>query len=140
MQDHTLREELYASLSDIYHLEAFAALEDLMQGETMVLQYLLLHHEQEIYPSDLSRDLRLSRSRITGALSSLRAKGYVETEHDQEDRRRVRVFITHQGTALILEKFRLMNDYFDQMIAGLGQEDTTSLIRIIRRCVEVMHT
>ena len=140
MSTEALRKDLIDSLKDIYQLHAFGALEDLLQGESLILRYLAMHQDRETYPSDLSRELRLSRSRITGALTSLRAKGLVAMEHDQQDRRRVRVFITPEGAALILEKLSLMDRYFDQMIDGIGQEDTAQLIRIIGRCVEVMHT
>lgn len=140
MSTNHLRGELLSSLADVYNMKAFSALEDMLQGENMILQYLAAHQGDAVYPSDLSRCLRLSRSRITGALTSLRNKGFVEMVHSETDRRRVQVFITPAGTALILEKFQLMNQYFDQMIAGIGQEDTASLIRIIRRCVEVMDT
>lgn len=140
MSTNELREDLLSSLTDVYHMKAFGTLEDMLQGENVILQYLLAHHGEAVYPSDLSRDLRLSRSRITGALTSLRNKGFVEMVHSEKDRRRVQVFITREGTEAIMGKFQLMNCYFDQMIAGLGQEDTASLIRIIRRCVEVMNT
>ena len=139
MSTEALRKDLMGSLQEVYQLKAFSALEDLLQGETLILQYLAAHQAQEIYPSDLSRELRLSRSRITGALTSLRAKGFVEMTHDERDRRRVRVAITEEGFALIGEKFTLLERYFDQMIDGIGVEDTTALIRIIRHCVEVMH-
>ena len=138
MSAKDLRRELILSLKDVYQLEAFGSLEDLLQGESVVLQYLALHREEVVYPSDLSRELRLSRSRITSTLTSLRRKGCVEMQHSQDDRRRIRVTITRDGLALIFEKLAGMDRYFDQMIAGLGSEETKELIRLIRHCVEVM--
>ena len=138
MSATALRKELILSLRDVYQLKAFGALEDLLQGESLVLQYLAAHQAEDLYPSDLSRELRLSRSRITGALNSLRQKGFVDMQHSQTDRRRVHVRITPEGLALLMEKLGKMDRYFDQMIAGLGDEDATELIRLIRRCVEVM--
>ena len=138
MSESTLREDLIASLRDVYQLKAFASLEDLLQGESLVMQYLAFHQSETLYPSDLSRELRLSRSRITGALNSLRQKGFVEMQHSEADRRRVQVRITSAGLALLMEKLGKMDHYFDQMIAGLGDEDSRRLIQLIRRCVEVM--
>lgn len=140
MSVEALRKDLIDSLKNVYQMPAFGTLEDLLQGEALILRYLAVRRDEEVYPSEMSRDLRLSRSRITGALNSLRAKGLVEMEHDQQDRRRVRVFITPTGMATILEKLTRMDHYFDQMIAGIGEEDTSELIRIIGRCVEAMHT
>lgn len=138
MSTNALRQDLILSLKDVYQLKAFPTLEDLLQGESRVLQYLAAHRSEAVYPSDLSRELRLSRSRITGALTSLRQKGFVEMQHSQTDRRRVRVTITNEGMALLMEKLGKMDRYFDHMIAGLGDEDTKTLIHLIRRCVEVM--
>ena len=90
MSANALRQELIASLGEVYQLKAFGALEDLLQGESLILQWLAAHRTEDIYPSDLSRELRLSRSRITGALNSLRGKGLVEMQHSETDRRRVR--------------------------------------------------
>lgn len=138
MSTDTLRHQLIASLRSIYGLEAFGALADLLQGESLALNFLLEKRGQEVYPSDLSRELHLSRSRITGALTSLGRKGLVVTHHSQTDRRRVQVAITDQGAELIAGKLGRMEAYFDKMLDGLGEDDARTLIALIRRCVEVM--
>ena len=138
MSTDVLRRQLIASLRSIYDLEAFGALADLLQGESLTLNFLLEHRGQEVYPSDLSRELHLSRSRITGALASLSRKGLVVTRHSQADRRRVRVAITDHGAEQITGKLQRMEAYFDRMLEGLGEADARTLIALIRRCVEVM--
>lgn len=138
MTTDALRHQLIESLRDIYGLEAFGALADLLQGESLALQFLWEHRGQEVYPSDLSRELHLSRSRITGALASLSRKGLVVTHHSLTDRRRVQVAITDQGAERISRKLQCMENYFDRMLEGLGEADAKTLIALIRRCVEVM--
>ena len=138
MSTELLRHQLIASLRSIYGLEAFGALADLLQGESLALTYLLEHQGREVYPSDLSRELHLSRSRITGALTSLGRKGLVSTHHSQADRRRVQVSITDQGAELIAGRLARMEAYFDKMLQGLGEPDAKTLIALIHRCVEVM--
>lgn len=138
MSTDRLRQQLIASLRSIYGLEAFGALADLLQGESLALNYLWEQRGREVHPSDLSRDLHLSRSRITGALTSLRRKGLVETRRSQTDHRRVQVAITDRGAELIAGKLRRMEAYFDRMIAGLGDAETRRLIDLIEACVEVM--
>ena len=119
MSTEILRQQLIESLRSIYGLEAFGALADLLQGESLALTYLLEHQGREVYPSDLSRELHLSRSRITGALTSLGRKGLVSTHHSQADRRRVQVSITDQGAELIAGRLARMEAYFDKMLQGL---------------------
>lgn len=138
MSTDSLRHQLIAALRSIYGLEAFGALADLLQGESLALNFLLEHRGQEVYPSDLSRELHLSRSRITGALASLERKELVSTHHSQTDRRRVQVAITDRGAELIVGQLQRMEDYFDRMLEGLGEADARTLIALIRRCVEVM--
>lgn len=138
MSTEILRQQLIESLRSIYGLEAFGALADLLQGESLALTYLLEHQGREVYPSDLSRELHLSRSRITGALTSLGRKGLVSTHHSQADRRRVQVSITDQGAELIAGRLARMEAYFDKMLQGLGEPDAKALIALIHRCVEVM--
>ena len=138
MPSEKLRGDLIASLEDIYRLEAFGALADLLQGEALTLRYLFFHQGQDVYPSDLSRELWLSRSRITGTLNSLRRKKLITIRRSLTDRRRVQVSITEDGAALFQEKQAQMESYFDQMIQGLGPSDTQALINLIHRCVEVM--
>ena len=138
MSTEILRQQLIESLRSIYGLEAFGALADLLQGESLALTYLLEHQGREVYPSDLSRELHLSRSRITGALTSLGRKGLVSTHHSQADRRRVQVSITDQGAELIAGRLARMEPYFYKMLQGLGEPDAKTLIALIHRCVEVM--
>lgn len=138
MEINPLRLDLLAALQEVYQLRAFSALGDLLQGEALTLSYLAAHQGELVYPSDLSRELRLSRSRITGTLTALRQKGQVQMLHSQSDRRRVQVAITPDGLTCIGEKMARMDAYFDHMIAGLGEEDTKALISLIHRCVEVM--
>ena len=137
METKQLRNELMGSLEQILKLRAFSALDDYMQGETLVLHCLSLC-PQPVCPSDLSGVLHLSRSRITAAVSALRRKGLAETKHSQEDRRRVEVTITPEGRTVIEEKRRRLHAYFDRLVDGLGEEDTHRLIGLIGRCAEVM--
>jgi DNA-binding MarR family transcriptional regulator len=133
-----LRGELIRSLKSIYALDAFGALANLMQGESLVLNYLLECRGKPVNPSALSEGLHLSRSRITGALNSLRRKGWIETVPSSEDHRRLQVFITDAGAAQISGQLAEMSAYFDQMIAGLGADDAAELIHLMNRCVDVM--
>lgn len=138
METTVLRQELIGSLQSVYHLEAFSALAELLQGESLVLNCLLSHGEGVVHPSDLSRELHLSRSRITAALSALRRKGLIAMHPSPTDRRRVHVSITQAGAEVIGGRLARMRSYFDKMLSGLGEADARTLIDLINRCVEVM--
>lgn len=140
METTALRRELIRSLQDVYQLEAFSALAELLQGESLVLNCLLAHREGVVYPSDLSRELHLSRPRITAALQSLQRKELIAMHRSPADRRRIQVSITDAGREAIGGRLVRMHAYFDKMLSGLGEPDARTLIRLIDRCVEVMDT
>ena len=138
METAALRRDLIGSLQNVYHLEAFAALAELLQGESLVLTGLLSHQEGVVHPSDLSRELHLSRPRIPAALSALQRKGLIAMHRSPTDRRRIQVSITEAGREIIGGRLVRMEAYFDKMLSGLGEADARELIRLIDRCVEVM--
>jgi len=138
METETLRGELIDALKAVRRLDAFGALENLLQGESLVLQFLAEHRDRAVYPSELSESLHLSRSRITMALASLRRKGRIAMELSHKDRRRVKVFLSDEGLRLAGEKREQLERHFDRIIAGLGEEDAATLISLIGRCVQVM--
>ena len=133
-----LRGQLIRSLEEVYGLEAFSALAELLQGEALVLRALAAQTPRALSPSELSDRLHLSRSRITGALNSLRRKGLIRTEPAPADRRRLLVYLTEAGARRIAGQLDAMNAYFDRMIEGLGPAEARTLIELIDRCVTVM--
>lgn len=138
METAVLRRDLIGSLQSVYQLEAFSALAELLQGESLVLNCLLSHQEGVVHPSDLSRELHLSRPRITAALSALQRKGLIAMRRSPTDRRRIQVSITQTGREVIGGRLERMQTYFDKMLSGLGEADARTLIDLINRCVEVM--
>lgn len=78
-------------------------LAELFQGESKVIVYLSTA-EGIVYPSDISRDLMISRQRATSVLSTMEKKGFVSLVRDPEDKRRVQVKLLPKGEKSIEEK------------------------------------
>ncbi len=138
MNKKVLKLELIDSLEKIYYMEAFSQLAEFLQGELYLLRFLALNKEVEIGPSELSERLHMSRPRITATISALRKKGFVNTELDKKDRRRLKVRITKKGIDYIIKKQALVDENFEEFINGIGEEDTKELIRIVDLAVEIM--
>lgn len=139
MKKIELRDKLTASLIQMYEMEAIGSLADFLQGELHIMQYLSSDRESEINPSVLSDKLHVSRSRITAALSALRKKGYVTMEMNEDDRRRMRVKLTAEGEVLIKQKQDHVEQYFDILVEGLGEENVLDLIRLIDLSIQTMN-
>lgn len=138
MNNQDLKLELIESLEKIYYMEAFSKLADFLQGELYILRFLFLNNGEEIGPSELSDRLHMSRPRVTATISTLRKKGFVSTEADENDRRRLRVNISQKGIKFVEQKQESVENNFEQFIQGIGEKDTLELIRIVNLAVDIM--
>lgn len=138
MNTEDLKYKLIESLGKIYFMEAFSELTEFLQGELRVLYFLSINRDKEINPSILSDKLHISRPRITAALTTLRKKGYVDTEISKDDRRRIRVILTKEGLSFIQVKQKNVEKNFELFAKGLGEENSLELIRLIDLIVNVM--
>lgn len=133
-----LLSELISSLEKVYYMDGFTHLTEFLQGELYILHYMSQNLQEEINPSSLSEKLHMSRPRVTAVLNTLKKKGLVETEQDQEDRRRMTVRITERGLSLINEKQKNAKGYFHLFIDAVGEENARDLIRIINLALKEM--
>ncbi len=140
MDKTNLLTELISSLEKVYYMEGFTHLTEFLQGELYLLHYMSQNLQEEINPSTLSEKLHMSRPRVTTVLNTLKKKGYVETQQDEKDRRRMTVKITDKGLSLINEKEGNATEYFHFFIDAVGEENTRDLIRIINLAVRKMES
>lgn len=134
-----LRQLLTDSISGLYGIEPIARLAEFWQGEQRVLLYIHQHDGREINPSTLSDELRVSRARITTALTSLRQKEYITMEMCENDRRRMRVILTAHGKQHIELKQREVAIQLDELIRGLGESNTLEFIRLANQSIGIMN-
>lgn len=139
MNKKELRYALTSSLQTMYDMEVFASMIEFCQGEMRVLLYLYMNDGNEIYPSDLSQALNVTRQRITSILSSLRKKNYITMEIAEKDRRRMKVGLTDDAKKWVFVKVKDINCLFNTLIEGLGEKNTEELIRLINLSTEHMN-
>lgn len=138
MNKKNLLNDLTTSLQTMYDMEVFASMIEFCKGEMRVLLYLYTNYGSEIYPSDLSNSLNVTRQRITSILSSLRKKGYVSMEISETDRRKMRVALTKEAKKPVIKKLKELENYYDTLLEGLGEENTQELTRLINLSIEQM--
>lgn len=136
MEIYELRNSFTASLQELYDMEVIASLMEFCQGEIRVLLYLYTNSEQDIYPSELSDALFVSRQRITAILSSLRNKNYISMEIAEKDRRKMKVMLTECGKLYITEKQESAIKYIDSLIITLGENNITEFTRLLNLTIE----
>lgn len=138
MDRKELRVLLTEILQSMYDMEVFSSLMEFCQGELRVLIYLNANLESDVFPSDLSQVLFVTRQRVTTILSSLRKKGFISMELSENDRRRMRIFLTEPGKVYVNIKKEMVDDYLDRYIEKLGTENITELIRLLRLTMDKM--
>lgn len=138
MEASIVKDKMIGALGKIYYMEAFHQVVEFLQGELYILHHMLEHGEAGINPSGLSDMLHISRPRVTAALAALKRKGYVDTLVDEEDRRRLTVYLTPMGREFIISRQGQVEDYFTRFIEKLGQDKADELINLLELIVEMM--
>jgi DNA-binding MarR family transcriptional regulator len=61
----------------------------------------------------------ISKATLTGVMTTLETRGWVERRTDDKDRRRVRLFLTEKGEALMQELYPRFNEEETRVVAAL---------------------
>ena len=98
-------------------------------GELMSLR--LLATSEGMSQKDLAETLHLSRPRVTRILQGLEKAGAVRREVDPDDQRITRVFLTAEGRRQELEHRAAFEEYINQTIGKLSDQDKLELTRLL---------
>ena len=115
---------------ELYHTISNTKIDEFLVGECAVLMYLY-HKEDGEYPSKLSTFLDVSRARITSVINVLKNKGYVEIKNEEEDRRKVKVFITSEGREYLEHKRQMFDKIFDDLLSVIDDDRIDTVIHSI---------
>ena len=114
---------------------AFRNLGDLAEGEVAVLLYLSFERDG-LSAGELTELFGVASSRTAAILNRLEKKGLAKRESDPSDRRRIRVFVTPDGSRVAKEKYEDTVDSMAELLSSLGEEDAKSFLRIVRKASE----
>lgn len=88
-------------------------------------------------PGDLCAEMDVSKARVSAALGMLKEKGYIVSNQDETDRRRLHICLTPQGEQYLLQKkqaaYRRMKEIFEQM----GEEDLREYLRLTGKLIAI---
>lgn len=122
--DNKVFSEISDTLQKFYNTDFMSILEEFCQGETKVLLYVFMNASggEQVYPTDISRDLCVSKQRVTSVLNSLEKKNMVELVHSKQDRRKIQVSITLDGIMYLADKKQKLDVYLDYLVNRVGVE------------------
>lgn len=136
MTDYSiLAHELLLKLCDNARLRYQRDLGDFSHGEMSILDHLC-YSEDGICPGVLCDTLGMTTPRISAAIASLQKKGLVTRETDPADRRKIHIFISEEGRALVTEKREELREHITKILISLGEDDAKEYVRIMGRINE----
>ena len=89
----------------------------------------------EMETAQLAAECGIAKGTLTGMLTTLETRNLVERSRAADDKRRMLVELTSDGTEMIAELFPRFNAYETQMSDGLTEEEKVNLARSLRTVI-----
>jgi DNA-binding MarR family transcriptional regulator len=99
----------------------------------MSIGSLMKKHPEGIKQGSLSQILNLAPPTVTPMINVLEDNGYIERVGSKEDRRVVFIRLTEMGKTFLDEKEKLFKSNIKALVDYLGEEDSKTFIRLIRK-------
>lgn len=116
-----------------------AALEEMeltaAQGHIMGF---LAHAPEPPCPRDIETEFRLSHPTVSGLLSRLEQKGFLELRTDENDRRIKRIYILPKGMECHDRMHRAISDNESRMTEGFTEEERQQFAALLNRAIQNM--
>ena len=136
MESREMAQTLLREFAQLFREGATRHMRDVYGGELGVLGYI--HYRGDgVTPSDISREFHISTARVANVLNALERKEYIERRSDQEDRRKVRIFIMERGRRRTEECIAAAVNEVQTLLERLGEEDAEDALRLMRRIREI---
>jgi DNA-binding MarR family transcriptional regulator len=110
---------------------------DLTASQGKIIGYLT-HAKEPPCARDLEEFFRLSHPTVSGLLSRMEAKGFVEIRPDERDKRIKRIYLLEKGCACSRQIAQSIQENDDRMFRGFSEEEAEQFLRLLRRAIDNM--
>jgi DNA-binding MarR family transcriptional regulator len=110
---------------------------DLKIGQLDVMMNIYRHPGMS--QQDVARRLLIGRSNITMLLPQLEAQGLIRREGDKKDKRVMRLFLTDDGEARLLEALKVYTRLIDRVMAQSTPAQCDAMGEQMRRIEEMLN-
>ncbi len=107
---------------------------DLTNAQGHAIGYLT-HHEEAPCARDLESAYGLSHATVSGILSRMEGKGFIEIRPDEHDRRVKRIYLMDKGKACSKEIFHRITETEETMAAGFTGEELALFQSFLERAI-----
>lgn len=105
------------------------------QGQIMGF---LAAHPQPPCPRDLEEAFHLSHPTVSGLLSRLEQKGFVELRRDPEDRRCKRIYVLPKGRDCQHTMYQIILSNENRFVQGFSSEERAMFRSMLQRAIDNM--
>ncbi|MBQ3537729.1 MAG: MarR family transcriptional regulator [Clostridia bacterium] len=104
--------------------------------QLFVLHYIAKHQGQNICHRDIEKQFELTHATVSGIISRLEAKGFINCYADENDRRYRNIIITEKARCVENEMKKHIDLYEAQLVNGFSEEEKKLLISFIIRLLQ----
>ena len=110
---------------------------DLTPVQSRVVGYLA-HRSEPPCAKDVEEEFQLSPPTVSGILSRLEKKAFVEFRPDPADRRCKRIYVLEKGWEHIGQIHRIINENEDRIVDGFTEEEKQQFAAFLERAIRNM--
>jgi DNA-binding MarR family transcriptional regulator len=88
--------------------------------------------------SQVAKNVNLSAATVTNIIDRLASKGLVSRVRSTEDKRKVSLYLTDNGKAILLNAPQPLQEHFIEKFSSLAQWEQSQLLSSIQRLAEMM--
>lgn len=104
--------------------------------QLFVLHYISKHQGENICHRDIEKQFELTHATVSGIISRLEAKGFINCFADEKDRRFRNIMITDKARLCESEMKKHIELYESQLVEGFSEEEKALLKGYIIRLLE----
>ena len=109
---------------------------DLTASQGRLMAFVAHRGNQPTYAKDVEAELHLTHPTVSGLLSRLEQKGFVELHTDTIDRRSKRIVITEKGLSCHKRMHETITEIESRIVAGFTPEEQAQFSQFLQRAIE----
>lgn len=98
----------------------------------------LAHAKEPPCPRDIEMEFQLSHPTVSGLLSRLEQKGFLELRTDPQDRRCKRIYVLPKGTQCHAMMHRTITEIEQRMVRDFTPEEQAQFASFLQRAIQNM--
>jgi DNA-binding MarR family transcriptional regulator len=113
----------------------YPRLKDLSSIEMSILR--ILADAPDAMPTDIAKEIGVSKSTLTSAINRLEARAYIERRISTTDKRSFRLALTEEGKLAQGEHLSSERAFYTKLLGLMGsKEETTTFLRLAAKIVD----